>query len=119
GVEYLSRHPMTRLSRYFLPTVKEPPADAEAISHVLMVRAGLVRQLGTGMWTWLAAGRGGPPPLGGKNPRGAGRGGGRRGRLSATWGPPCGRGCRGAGASTAASSRSSARSSTRSAAASC
>jgi prolyl-tRNA synthetase len=47
---------MTRLSAYFLPTVKEPPADAEAISHVLMVRAGLVRQLGAGMWTWLPAG---------------------------------------------------------------
>src|SRR4029450_9344131 len=56
GVEYLSRHPMTRLSRYFLPTLKEPPADAEAISHVLMGRAGLVRQLGAGMWTWLPAG---------------------------------------------------------------
>jgi prolyl-tRNA synthetase len=47
---------VTRLSRYFLPTLKEPPADAEAISHVLMVRAGLVRQLGAGMWTWLPAG---------------------------------------------------------------
>ena len=47
---------MTRLSRYFLPTLKEPPADAEAISHVLMVRAALVRQLGAGMWTWLPAG---------------------------------------------------------------
>jgi prolyl-tRNA synthetase len=47
---------MTRLSRYFLPTVKEAPADAEAISHVLMVRAGLIRQLGAGMWTWLPAG---------------------------------------------------------------
>src|SRR5437016_11810836 len=47
---------MTRLSEYFLPTVKEAPADAEAISHVLMVRAGLVRQLGAGMWTWLPAG---------------------------------------------------------------
>jgi prolyl-tRNA synthetase len=47
---------MTRLSRYFLPTLKDPPADAEAISHVLMVRAGLVRQLGAGMWTWLPAG---------------------------------------------------------------
>jgi prolyl-tRNA synthetase len=47
---------MTRLSEYFLPTVKEPPADAEAISHVLMVRAGLVRQLGAGMWTYLPAG---------------------------------------------------------------
>jgi len=47
---------MTRLSTYFLPTVKEPPADAEAVSHVLMVRAGLIRQLGAGMWTFLPAG---------------------------------------------------------------
>ncbi|HEX2412843.1 MAG TPA: proline--tRNA ligase [Solirubrobacteraceae bacterium] len=47
---------MTRLSRYFLPTEKQPPADAEALSHKLMVRAGLIRQLGAGMWTWLPAG---------------------------------------------------------------
>src|SRR5918992_2175768 len=47
---------MTRLSAYFLPTVKEVPADAEAVSHRLMVRAGLVRQLGAGMWTFLPAG---------------------------------------------------------------
>jgi prolyl-tRNA synthetase len=47
---------MSRRSTYFLPTVKEPPADAEAISHVLMVRAGLARQLGAGMWTFLPAG---------------------------------------------------------------
>src|SRR3954449_11938629 len=47
---------MTRLSSYFLPTEREAPADAEAISHKLMVRAGLVRQLGAGMWTWLPAG---------------------------------------------------------------
>ena len=47
---------MTRLSRYFLPTEKQAPADAEALSHRLMVRAGLVRQLGAGMWTWLPAG---------------------------------------------------------------
>jgi prolyl-tRNA synthetase len=47
---------MTRLSTFFLPTEKEAPADAEAISHRLMVRAGLVRQLGAGMWTWLPAG---------------------------------------------------------------
>ncbi|MBA3299887.1 MAG: proline--tRNA ligase [Thermoleophilaceae bacterium] len=47
---------MTRLSSYFLPTLKESPADAEAISHRLMVRAGLVRQLGAGMWTYLPAG---------------------------------------------------------------
>jgi prolyl-tRNA synthetase len=47
---------MTRLSRYLLPTEKQAPADAEAISHKLMVRAGLVRQMGAGMWTWLPAG---------------------------------------------------------------
>jgi prolyl-tRNA synthetase len=47
---------VTRLSRYFLPTVKEAPADAEAVSHRLLVRAGLARQLGAGMWTWLPAG---------------------------------------------------------------
>jgi prolyl-tRNA synthetase len=47
---------VTRLSQYLLPTEKQPPADAEAISHKLMVRAGLVRQLGAGMWTWLPAG---------------------------------------------------------------
>ena len=47
---------MTRLSRYFLPTVREAPADAEAVSHQLIVRAGLARQLGAGLWTWLPAG---------------------------------------------------------------
>ena len=47
---------MTRLSTYFLPTEKEAPADAEALSHKLLVRGGLVRQLGAGMWTYLPAG---------------------------------------------------------------
>ena len=47
---------MTRLSTYFLPTLREDPADAESVSHRLMVRAGLVRQLGAGLWTWLPAG---------------------------------------------------------------
>lgn len=47
---------MTRLSSYLLPTVKQPPADAEAVSHKLMVRAGLIRQMGAGLWTYLPAG---------------------------------------------------------------
>src|SRR4051795_2492884 len=47
---------MARLSTYFLPTLREDPADAEALSHRLMVRAGLVRQLGAGLWTWLPGG---------------------------------------------------------------
>jgi prolyl-tRNA synthetase len=47
---------MTRLSGYLLPTLKDAPHDAEAISHKLMVRAGLIRQVGAGLWTWLPAG---------------------------------------------------------------
>jgi prolyl-tRNA synthetase len=47
---------MTRLSTYLLPTEKQAPADAEAVSHKLMVRAGLIRQLGAGLWTWMPAG---------------------------------------------------------------
>jgi prolyl-tRNA synthetase len=47
---------MTRLSNYLLPTLKDAPAEAEAVSHKLMVRAGLVRQLGAGIWTWMPAG---------------------------------------------------------------
>src|SRR6185436_20873482 len=47
---------MTRLSQYILPTERQPPADAEALSHKLMVRAGLVRQVGAGFWSWLPAG---------------------------------------------------------------
>ncbi len=45
-----------RVSHLLLPTERKPPADAEALSHKLMVRAGLVRQLGSGLWTWLPAG---------------------------------------------------------------
>jgi len=45
-----------RASRLLLPTVKEDPAGAEAISHKLMVRAGLVRQLAAGIYVYLPAG---------------------------------------------------------------
>ena len=47
---------MTRLSQTFLPTLKDPPADAEALSHKLMVRAGLIRQVGAGLWSYLPVG---------------------------------------------------------------
>ena len=47
---------MSRASQLFWPTVKDPPADAEAVSHKLMVRAGLIRQLASGLWTYLPAG---------------------------------------------------------------
>jgi prolyl-tRNA synthetase len=47
---------MTLYSKILLPTVKDPPADAEAISHKLLVRAGMVRQVGSGLWTYLPVG---------------------------------------------------------------
>ena len=47
---------MTRLSAYLLPTEKQAPGDAEALSHKLLVRAGLIRQVGSGLWSWLPAG---------------------------------------------------------------
>ncbi|UJA20178.1 proline--tRNA ligase [Thermoleophilia bacterium SCSIO 60948] len=47
---------MTRLSEAFLPTLRDDPAGAEALSHKLMVRAGLIRQVGAGLYTWLPAG---------------------------------------------------------------
>src|SRR3954466_5383862 len=50
------RRRMTRLSTYLLPTEKQAPADAEALSHKLLVRAGMARQLGAGLWTFLPAG---------------------------------------------------------------
>ncbi len=45
-----------RVSQLLLPTVKEDPAGAEAVSHKLMVRAGLVRQLAAGIYVFLPAG---------------------------------------------------------------
>ena len=45
-----------RQSQLFLPTLREDPADAEAASHRLLVRAGLIRQVGAGLWTYLPAG---------------------------------------------------------------
>lgn len=45
-----------RLSRYFLPLLKETPSDATIISHQLMLRAGMVRQNSAGLYTWLPLG---------------------------------------------------------------
>ncbi len=45
-----------RLSRYFLPTTKETPAEAQIPSHQLMLRAGLVRQGAAGIYSWLPIG---------------------------------------------------------------
>ncbi len=45
-----------RLSRSFVPTLKEIPAEAQIVSHRLMLRAGLVRQTAAGIYAWLPAG---------------------------------------------------------------
>jgi prolyl-tRNA synthetase len=45
-----------RLSRYFLPILKETPKDAEIVSHRLMLRAGMMRQEAAGIYAWLPLG---------------------------------------------------------------
>lgn len=52
----LDLYPSMRASKYLLATVKETPADAEVISHQLMLRAGLIRKLASGLYTWLPMG---------------------------------------------------------------
>ncbi|HEY8725132.1 MAG TPA: aminoacyl--tRNA ligase-related protein, partial [Gaiellaceae bacterium] len=47
---------IARASELFLPTLREPPADAEAASHQLLVRGGFMRQVGAGLWTLLPLG---------------------------------------------------------------
>jgi prolyl-tRNA synthetase len=45
-----------RVSAFFLSTLKEAPAEAELVSHKLMVRAGLIKKLGSGLYTWMPLG---------------------------------------------------------------
>jgi prolyl-tRNA synthetase len=45
-----------RASQFFIATQKEAPADAELISHKLMIRAGLIKRLGSGLYTWMPLG---------------------------------------------------------------
>ena len=47
---------IARASQLFLPTLREPPADAEAASHQLLVRGGFIRQIGAGLWAMLPLG---------------------------------------------------------------
>ena len=45
-----------RLSRYFLPILRDTPKDAEIVSHRLMLRAGMIRQESAGIYAWLPLG---------------------------------------------------------------
>jgi prolyl-tRNA synthetase len=47
---------IARQSQLFIPTLREAPADAEAVSHKLLVRGGYIRQLSAGIWTFLPLG---------------------------------------------------------------
>ena len=52
----MSKTRVARLSRYFLPTLKETPAEASTASHRLMLRAGMIRQSSAGIYSWLPLG---------------------------------------------------------------
>ena len=45
-----------RRSQFFLPTLKENPAEAQIVSHRLMLRAGMMRQTSAGIYAWLPLG---------------------------------------------------------------
>src|SRR3954469_13637122 len=45
-----------RVSRFFLSTLKEAPSEAEVVSHKLMLRAGLIKRLASGIYTWMPLG---------------------------------------------------------------
>src|ERR1041385_2708012 len=44
---------LMRWSQFFIPTLREDPADAEVISHKLLLRAGMIRQLGAGIYSYM------------------------------------------------------------------
>ena len=48
--------PVMKYSKYFIPTLKETPAEAEVVSHKLMLRAGLIRKLASGIYNYLPIG---------------------------------------------------------------
>ena len=56
NVRVADYHAAMRLGQYFLPTLKETPADAEVISHQLMLRAGMIRKTAAGIYSWLPLG---------------------------------------------------------------
>src|ERR671937_100362 len=47
---------IARASQLFLPTLRDDPADAEAVSHKLLVRGGFIRQTSAGLWTFMPLG---------------------------------------------------------------
>src|SRR3954468_2689485 len=48
--------PSMKASQFLISTLKEAPADAEVVSHQLMMRAGMVKKLGAGIYSWMPMG---------------------------------------------------------------
>ena len=57
GVENHGQAQVQRMSRLMVKTLRDDPADAETLSHKLLVRAGYVRRTAAGIWTWLPLGK--------------------------------------------------------------
>jgi prolyl-tRNA synthetase len=53
---FFSRDPIMRASQFFIATLKEAPADAEVVSQKLMLRAGMIKRLAAGIYTWMPMG---------------------------------------------------------------
>ena len=51
-----NKESIMRLSRYFLPVLKENPSEAQIVSHRLMLRAGMIKQASAGIYSWLPLG---------------------------------------------------------------
>ena len=53
----MANAPVQRMSQLMAKTLRDDPADAEVLSHKLLVRAGYVRRTAAGIWTWLPLGK--------------------------------------------------------------
>ncbi len=74
----MANAPVQRMSQLMAKTLRDDPADAEVLSHKLLVRAGYVRRTAAGIWSWLPLGKrvlanAGPRQRGAHRPRGDGR----------------------------------------------
>ncbi len=58
GLQFVfpNKNSAMRISRFFVPTLREAPAEAELVSHRLMLRAGMIKRLAAGIYTWLPLG---------------------------------------------------------------
>ena len=53
---FLNKNSTMRVSNFYLSTLKEAPAEADVVSQQLMLRAGMIKKLGSGLYTWMPLG---------------------------------------------------------------